>query len=235
MPALIPQLKRSIKDLYSLLYPAFCPGCNDALETNEQVICTTCRVELPRTNFLPATGNQIEKHFWGRVKIEQALAYLQFHKDGSTMHLLHQLKYKGKQEVGEVLGRMFASESIHTGFFSSIEVIVPVPLHISKKRKRGYNQCDSICRGISEITDVPSSFGALRRTTSNTTQTNKSRFGRYENTKGLFVLKEKELAGKHVLLVDDVVTTGSTMEACIHPLISAGCLVSVLALAAPVD
>lgn len=228
-------LKTRWNALVSLLYPLYCPGCDDALEKNERVICTSCRFKLPRTKFIPGSGNQIEKLFWGKVKLESATSFLQFHKGTEVMNLLHQLKYRGNQEVGEVLGRMFVSEYAKYDFFDTIDSIIPVPLHVTKQRKRGYNQCDSICQGVSDMTNIPFVKGALKRTRANATQTSKGRFERFTNTQDLFVVNDASVAEKHVLLIDDVVTTGSTLEACIHPLIAKNCKVSVACMAAPID
>ncbi|MFK7757931.1 MAG: ComF family protein [Flavobacteriales bacterium] len=228
-------LKSRISDVLALLYPEYCPGCDDALQSSERVICTRCRFKLPRTKFIPKSGNQIEKLFWGKVNLEAATAFLQFHKGAEVMNLLHELKYKGNQDVGEVLGRMFVSEYKKHDFFETIEAIVPVPLHVTKERKRGYNQCDSICYGISDLTDIHTIRGALKRTRANATQTSKGRFERFTNTKQLFEVNDESIVGKHVLLVDDVVTTGSTLEACIHPLLAKNCKVSVACMAAPID
>lgn len=229
------KIVRAFNDVVSLLYPEFCPGCFEALEQNENTICTKCRIEIPRTNFIPGESNQIEKHFWGKVKIENAVVFCQFHKNSKVMNLLHELKYKGNQSVGELLGRMFASEYKDMNFFEPISVIIPVPLHKTKLKSRGYNQCHSICKGISEITGISVNLGVLSRAKANESQTRKGRFERYANTKDIFVLNEKKSKSTHVLLVDDVITTGSTIEACARLLVNAGCVVSVAAMASPID
>lgn len=228
-------LKKVSSDFVSLLYPHFCPGCHDVLETNEEIICTTCRVKLPRTGFLPHTENQVEKLFWGKVQVESAVAFLQFHKSSIVKNLMHELKYKGTQEVGEILGRICAAEYLKTDFFNEIDVIVPVPLHPLKLKKRGYNQCDSICDGISQIANIQVYNDGLVRNRANATQTKKSRFDRWKNTKELFSVQRSGLTQKHVLLVDDVVTTGSTLEACAHALLANKNKVSILSLACPID
>jgi len=180
-------------------------------------------------------GNQIEKLFWGKVPIHSAVAFLQFHKDSLVMNLMHALKYKGKQEVGEVLGKMAAGELRNTEFLNGVDFIVPVPLHTSKFKKRGYNQCSSICKGISELTAIPVLEHALIRTRANPSQTRKSRFDRYKNTDELFITSPELAPNSIILLVDDVVTTGSTLESCVKPLLAEKCEVRVFTLAAPID
>lgn len=228
-------ISRTSSDLWSLLYPKYCAGCRDALQYTEKVICTNCRIQLPRTNFKAGTGNQIEKHFWGKVEVESAVAFLQFLKGTEVMHLLHELKYRGNQDVGKLLGRMFASEYGNSDFLSEIDYIIPVPLHERKLKIRGFNQCDSICNGISEITKLPVLDSGLKRNRFNETQTSKGRFERFTNTSGLFSVNSTKLEGKRVLLIDDVITTGSTLEACINPLNEIGCSVRVAAMASPLD
>ncbi len=151
------------------------------------------------------------------------------------MNLLHELKYKDNEEVGELLGRMFASEYQSSDFFSTIDYIVPVPLHSKKLKIRGYNQCDSICRGISEITGIQTLTNGLARNRFNATQTSKGRFERFSNTKELFSVNSDVLINSKVLLIDDVITTGSTLEACVIPLLKAGCAVRIAAMASPLD
>ena len=235
MNAIISIVKNSINDFVSLLYPNFCPGCKDVLEAREAVICTSCRVNLPRTQFTHNSENQIEKLFWGKIKLEKASAFLQFHNSSLVKNLLHALKYEGAEDVGEVLGKMFAVEKAETGFFDGIDIIVPVPLHIKRMRERGYNQCSSICLGISKITGIKVAYKGLVRNRATESQTKKTRFERWENTKDLFSVNSKKLSNLHVLLVDDVVTTGSTLEACANALISSGNAVSILAMACPID
>ncbi len=228
-------LKEAMSDFMALLYPDPCPGCHDILESNEEIICTRCRVQLPKTQFLPHTENQIEKLFWGKANIEKATAFLQFHKSSIVKNLMHELKYRGNEQVGELLGRLCAAEYAGQGFFEGIDLIIPVPLHVSKLRQRGYNQCTSICKGISELTATPVEFNGLIRNRANATQTKKSRFARWQNTKDLFSVNGSHLRGKHVLLVDDVVTTGSTLESCAKTLSAHGNLVSIMAIACPID
>ena len=235
MKSTVQNSRRIISDFLALLYPNPCPGCHDILESNEIVICTSCRVKLPKTNFLPNTENQIEKLFWGKVNIEKATAFLQFHKSSIVKNLMHELKYRGNEEVGELLGRLCAAEYLETDFFDEVDIIIPVPLHASKLRKRGYNQCTSISKGISELIKIEVENKGLKRNRASATQTKMSRFARWQNTKNLFSVSPSIVSQKHVLLVDDVVTTGSTLEACAEVLVNNGNRVSIMAIACPID
>lgn len=165
-------------------------------------------------------NNQIEQRFWGKVPVEKATAFFYFGKGSKYQHLLHKLKYKGCKEIGEVLGCYAAADLLEAGIFKDIDIIIPVPLHPQKMQKRGYNQSEYIARGLSKVLNKPYDTVHLYRAKENATQTKKSVFERYQNTQGIFAVKQPEdLAGKHILIVDDVLTTGSTLENCINELI----------------
>ncbi|HYG40202.1 MAG TPA: ComF family protein [Cytophagales bacterium] len=212
-----------IKEFFRLIYPTFCLACHKALEGGEDTICTFCRFELPKTNFHLTSPNPLEQRFWGKIHLHRAFAYLYFIKHGKVQKLIHHLKYKGHQEVGEMLGKWYGFELAESGFTGKFDVIVPVPLHKNKLKKRGYNQCDAFARSLSETLSIPVCLNALNRITSTSTQTKKSRFARWKNVEEIFVVNNKEeVAGKKILLIDDVVTTGSTLEACGHVLLQEG-------------
>lgn len=203
-------------DFVSLLFPKVCAACGINLADTEQSICTRCLYQLPTTNFHDDPENEVAKLFWGRVKIEKATSFYYYHKGSKFQKPIHQLKYKGQKHIGLDLGRIFGLHLKETGF-NKTDLIIPVPLHYKKLKKRGYNQSEFIARGIAEGLEKPVSTDILYRAVYNPTQTNKSRFERWENVEGIFQCKKKEfLENKHVLLVDDVVTTGSTLEACAH-------------------
>ncbi len=213
-------LNNYLFDFLSLFIPEICITCEDKLLASENYICLKCLYDLPRTNFHKIEGNQVEQLFWGRVKIEKATSWFYFRKGSRYQSLIHFLKYKGLKELGEVLGESFASEISNSNYFNSIDVIVPVPLHKKKKKKRGYNQSEWIAKGMAKILNVPVSSENLVRLKHTNTQTRKSRFERWENVEDIFqVLDPGSLEGKHILLVDDVVTTGSTLEACAFSLL----------------
>ena len=208
------------RDFINLLFPDLCIVCNENLQKNEQHICVNCLYGIPKTNFHLLTDNPIEKRFWGKVPIFRGTAFFYFQKGSPFQKLLHALKYKGNKEIGEVLGRHAAADLLDSPDFRDVDVIVPVPLHPKKFKKRGYNQSEWIAKGMSEILNKPQDSTTLCRVRANMTQTKKTVFERYENTEGIFELLDKNtFSGKHVLLVDDVLTTGSTLEACIKALL----------------
>jgi ComF family protein len=207
-------------DLFNLIYPNLCIVCNENLLKSEHHICFTCLHGIPKTNFHLVADNPIEKRFWGKAGIFRGTSFFFFQKGSPFQKLLHTLKYKGNKEIGEVLGKYAAVDLLDSPDFASVDVIIPVPLHPLKYVKRGYNQSEWIAIGLSDMLGKPMDKSTLQRTKENTTQTKKSVFERYENTEGIFNLTDKSiLAGKHVLLVDDVLTTGSTLEGCIKALL----------------
>ncbi|MBN1158100.1 MAG: ComF family protein [Bacteroidales bacterium] len=189
---------------------------------NEQVLCLPCMLELPRTGFHADPENDVARMFWGRVPVEHATAFMYFYKDSRYRQILHELKYRGQCHVGVEMGRIFGSELKSTPF-EQVDLVHPVPLHRRKQRKRGYNQSALIAKGVAEVLGKPMEAGLIRRTVNTDTQTRKSRYERWENVAGIFSVKDPErLKDRHVLLVDDVVTTGSTLEACAAALIDLG-------------
>jgi ComF family protein len=209
-----------IADFFNLLFPELCLVCGENLQRNEQHICLTCLHGIPKTNYHLLLDNPIEKKFWGKVPIYRGTAFFFFQKGSPFQKLLHSLKYKGSKEIGEILGKYAAVDLLDSVDFKTVDVIIPVPLHPRKYKKRGYNQSEWIAKGLSTILGKPQDISTLRRVRETTTQTKKSVFERYENTEGIFELLDKNtLSGKHVLLVDDVLTTGSTLEACIIELL----------------
>jgi ComF family protein len=222
-----------LEDFLSLFYPRLCKGCQTSLVRGESVICLGCQADLPKTGFEKLPDNPVAQLFWGRTEIHLATAYCSFDKGGIMQHFLHQLKYKGSKEVGEKLGLLFGLDLIQTLTYQEIELLIPVPLHPKREHKRGYNQSAEIVKGMSDAMGKPFSTVNLVRNHYSDTQTSKSRFERWENVKELFSVKKPEqLEGKHLLLIDDVVTTGSTLEACANVLLKIpGTKVSIATLA----
>lgn len=220
-------------DVISLLFPRLCHGCGNQLLRNEKVICTECYVLIPRTNFHLSPDNPVEKLFWGRCLIERAAAFSYYTRDSRIRRMIHHLKYKGAAEIGTELGRIYGCSLKNSVFLDGIDMIIPVPLHPSKRRQRGYNQSDLISRGISEAAGIPVDTEILKRTTGTVTQTRKSRYDRWTNVSDIFRVTDRlRLEGKHILIVDDVITTGSTIEACAGEILKEGnTKVSVAALA----
>lgn len=207
-------------DVYNLFYPSICAGCSKVLLHSENVLCLHCRHKLPFTNFHTYADNPMEKHFWGKVNFDRAAAFLYFHKSNSVQRMMHMLKYRGRKDIGFYLGALYGEQLSQSESFKSVDIIIPVPLHISKQRIRGYNQAESIGMGLSETLGIPCETDILIRSTSTATQTRKSRLERWRNVGHVFECIDTDLIrGKDILLVDDVITTGSTMEACANELL----------------
>ena len=220
-------------DLLSLLFPRLCYACGSHLMRNESLICTECYVVIPRTNYHNEADNPVAQLFWGRCLIEKAAAFSYYNKGSRIRNLIHNLKYKGIREIGYELGRIYGLSLEKSGFTSDIDLIIPVPLHPAKKRIRGFNQSETISLGIADVVNLPVDVKSLARTTVSATQTKRSRYERWTNVEGIFnVIEPEAIIGKHILLVDDVITTGSTIESCTNELLKIeGVKVSVAALA----
>ncbi len=207
-------------DFVSLIFPELCQACAKSLYRNEELICADCLYHLPFTDFHLNADNPVAQQFWGRVPIEAAAAMLYFSKGSRVQNLMHQLKYKNKPEVGVYLGKLAGKRLLENSLFAKADLIVPVPLHKHKELKRGYNQSLSFAEGLSEKMLVAVENNNLIRTMNTESQTKKSRTSRYENMKDVFAVKIPEkLVGKHILLVDDIITTGATLEACCNVLL----------------
>lgn len=208
-------LRNLLSCFLEVLFPKICFLCGRCLVVGEDSICLTCLWETPKTNYHLQKDNPIEKRFWGKIPVEFASSYLFFEKELSVQKLMHLLKYKGEKEIGLLLGRYFGAELRVANLCSDIDLIVPVPLHKNRMRKRGYNQSEWIAKGLSDALKKPLDTTTLIRTIENPTQTHKGVFERWENTLGVFkVLDKSQFEKKHILLIDDVLTTGSTLEAC---------------------
>ena len=212
---MIAQLKNIINSTLHLFYPHVCTGCGSDLLEKNNLLCLKCIHDLPHTGFADLPNNPVEKYFWGRIPLSAAYSQFYFSKEFLIQHLIHQLKYRGDTNIGFYLGEMMGKTLLNSNRFSSIDALIPLPLYASKEHKRGYNQAAVICNGMSAIMNVPVLNGAVIRQHATETQTRKHRTERWENVKQSFkVVNQQELAGKHLLLVDDVVTTGATLEAC---------------------
>ncbi len=211
-----------LSDFIDLIFPRCCEACDASLVGNETIICSKCRIELPRIG-----KDTIFKHelifFFDQTRPPLDVnSFLLFTKRGKIQKLLHALKYRGTQEVGITLGKMYAEEMIENNSFPDVSLIISVPLHPKKKQSRGFNQSDLIAQGISMVTNIPWSGTDLIRTKFTETQTGKGKMERRENVKNVFAVS-KQFSAKKVLLVDDVFTTGATVEACVAVLYEAGC------------
>lgn len=214
--------------LTHLFFPELCYGCGSDLVTQGQLLCLHCLHQLPFTDFHLHAGNPVERIFWGRLQTVRAAGMFYLTKESVMERLIYQLKYKGKKEVGIYFGNTIGRAIAETAF-NDADALVPLPLHPVKEKKRGYNQSALICEGIASVMHKPVWKHAVERVTGTQTQTRKNRIERWENMQGRFnVRNAAAMAGTHVLLVDDVITTGATLEACGNVMADAGAKVSVL-------
>lgn len=214
-------MKKLFNDLISLLYPELCQACGHSLFSNEYLICLSCLYKLPKTNFHLEKNNTIEKIFWGRFPLQKASSFLYFRKGSRVQNLMHEFKYRSKKEIGYYLGELFAKELSKEHWLDEVDVIIPVPLHPKKQQIRGYNQSEEIAKGIEKQSSILVETGVIKRIIASETQTKKSRFRRWENVSEIFMIDNSEkITGKHILIVDDVITTGATLEACAQKLLS---------------
>jgi ComF family protein len=222
-----------VESFLSLFYPRLCVICGEPLIEGEDFFCLHCLLNLPKTQYHSDRDNLSLDRFTGKVPVEKAMSYLYYNKAGAGQKLVAEIKYKGNIYFGEWLGRYMARELQKNGFFDGIDYLIPVPLHIHKYKKRGFNQSEIIARGITSVTQIPLDTRNLYRTKANVTQTRKNIYERWLNTNRIFKLKDKQLfAGKHVLLIDDVLTTGSTLESCALCLLeTSGIKISLLTIA----
>jgi ComF family protein len=218
---MIAQLKNIFSSTMHLFYPHVCTGCGSDLLEKDNLLCLSCLHNLPHTNFASLQNNPVEKDFWGRINLDAAYSQFYFSKAFLIQHLIHQLKYKSDTKIGFYLGEIMGKTMLKSGRFSSLDGLIPLPLFASKEHKRGYNQATVICNGISSVMNIPVLNNAVIRQHATETQTRKHRTERWENVKDSFkVAKPAELSGKRLLLVDDVVTTGATLEACGNVILS---------------
>lgn len=204
-----------LADFVSLLFPELCPACGESLVAGENIICTDCLYSLPMTNFHRQPDNIVAQQFWGKLPLQGAYSLYHFTKGGKVQSLMHHFKYKGIQQIGNILGEIAGKQLRESAVFASVDIIIPVPLHKKRLHQRGYNQSTCFAQGLATKLDAIVDDNNLVRTHATETQTHKGRFMRFENMQEVFRVEEPDqLKGKHILLVDDVVTTGSTLEAC---------------------
>lgn len=203
-----------INDFMSLIYPRRCEACESILYAHEHFICNHCRLNLPKSNYHLLADNELQKVFYGRVPLIHSWPYYLFEKSGKVQRLLHAIKYQDQKELASFIGSLYGKELLQKGLAGNIDIIIPIPLHKKKLKSRGYNQSEWFARGLSDSISKPLDTTYLERTSFTSTQTRKNKYQRWENVEGIFnCLKPEELKHKHILLVDDVVTTGATIEA----------------------
>ena len=202
-----------LDDFISLIYPKICLGCDNPLLKHEQCICTFCQFHIPKTNNFKIKENDLQKLFWGKVQLDHTAALYEFVKDSPLQKMIHALKYEENKKVGIYLGKQIAYGIEESIFFKDIDYIIPVPLHSKKEKLRGYNQSMCIAKGIQNILKTEIDTKTLKRTVDTESQTKKNKYSRWENVGNVFeVTNLEKLKHKHILLIDDVITTGSTLE-----------------------
>ena len=215
------QLKEIKDSFLHLLFPHVCTGCGSDVLNEETVLCMRCVDAMPESNFEMHPGNPVEKTFWGRLPLVGATAQFYFTKESLMQHLMHQFKYKRNKDLGLQLGRMMGEQILKSGRFT-VDALIPLPLFPAKEKRRGYNQATVLCQGMAESMNIPVLDNAIIRPQHTETQTKKGRIERWRNMEGKFILVNPDaIRNKHLLLVDDVVTTGATFEACGNELLKA--------------
>lgn len=208
-------MKSIFHNFLNLFFPDLCVVCNDRLTEGEQHVCTDCLLLLPKTNFHLHPDNRLERFFAGRIPFQHIAAYAYFVKGGSIQSIIHELKYRRNPQIGSFVGELCGENIRGSQFIANIDILVPVPLHPKREKQRGYNQSLEICKGISRMTGIPIDNNTLIRKVNNESQTKNVRFDRWKNVEDIFsITDEIPFQNKHILLVDDVITTGSTLESC---------------------
>lgn len=223
-----------LKDIFRLFFPEVCAVCGDVLPDGGDFICTSCRWEIPLTGTWNDRQNPVAEKFYGHLPLENACAFFYFVHESDYRGLIHKFKYQGGWRIAEKIGRWFGAELSASPLYGDIDVVVPVPLHIRRRLKRGYNQSEYLARGIGASMGKEIDVSSVRRTSYNESQTGRNKSERWDNVRGIFSVRERApIAGKHVLLVDDVLTTGATIISCGETILKAypGCRLSVATLA----
>ncbi len=208
-------IKEWTNDFLHLVFPHNCAGCGTDIVADQQLLCLRCLSELPVTNFFDQPGNPVETSFYGRLPIRNAAAGYFFTKNSLIQHIIFQLKYRGNKDIGVYLGALIGKLINNSNRFGQVDVLIPLPLNPKREKKRGYNQATQICNGIATVFDRPVIENIVKRKVYTETQTHMGRINRWQNMDGVFEVSNPDvLQSKHILLVDDVVTTGATLEAC---------------------
>lgn len=208
-------LMKFLTNLISLFYPDLCIICGNNLVEGEQFLCLHCLHKIPKTFYHLRDSNPAEQRLRGKIPYEKISSFLYFEKGGETQKMIHQIKYKGNKKFARWLGELMAEDIKKSTFFNDIDYIVPVPSHKKRIRQRGFNQAEELAKGISQTTNIPINTDCLQKTGSNISQTRKGVYERWINNQYVFSLKdEHSFSGKHILLIDDVMTTGATLESC---------------------
>jgi ComF family protein len=212
------------RDFVSLIFPNYCMACDACLVKGENLICTRCMFQMPQTNYHLDEDNPLKNRLRGRIPVRYAMAMFKFSKSGRVQSILHALKYRNEPKLGVMLGNVYGDRMLTAGLRSAFDLIIPVPLHISRKRKRGYNQSAMFAEGLSQKLSIPCDDNLVERKVRTATQTRKTKLNRWQNVADVFNVRDRDaIQNKNILLVDDVITTGATIEACGNDLIESGC------------
>jgi ComF family protein len=223
-----------LKDLVSLFWPPVCPVCGGEMPEGAHTVCTQCRWDAPLTGFWLEMDNPVVRKFWGIIPVINACSFIFFVHGSGFRDLVHDIKYRGRWRQAEEWGRWFGAEMAAGGLYADVDVVIPVPLHLRKRLKRGYNQSEYLADGMAAGLGVEVDSRSVRRTHHNPSQVLKPHRERWENVEGIFAVGRPErLAGKHILLVDDVLTTGATITSCAEAILAAApdCRISIATLA----
>lgn len=208
-------IQSSLTDFIHLFFPHVCTGCGSDILDKKYQLCLRCLSELPVTNFFAQPGNPIEKKFYGRLAVRNGGSGYFFTKDSLLQTLVYELKYKGNKDIGFYLGQLLAGFLADSNRFDKVDMLVPLPLNPRREKKRGYNQATALCNGIASVWKKPVMDKIVIRKVNTETQTHKGRITRWENMDGVFAISDPAIIrNKHILLVDDVITTGASLEAC---------------------
>ncbi len=215
-------IKRSLQSVLDLLFPRLCIMCYCETPNEGQNFCIDCLINMPHTDHFKKKDNMAVRKFWGRFPLEEAASVLNFYNYTDVRWMIHRLKYEGRKDIGHILGMMAGRKMLKSSFFKDIDIIVPIPLHPEKRAKRGYNQAAYFGKGISEILSIPMRQDVIKKHIYTKSQTTMSRMERIKNVFDSFELTDAMgIQGRHILIVDDVLTTGATIEACARKLLEA--------------
>lgn len=208
-------IAENLKALFGLFFPSICPVCGELMSEDSALMCTKCMLEIPLTGYWQQVDNPTSELFWGHIPVVNACSFMLYSAGGRFNNLIHDFKYRGRWRSARRFGVWFGSHLRESGLYSDIDVVIAVPLHIRKELKRGYNQSNYIAEGIAEALGCPTDFKSVRRAKNNSSQTSRNKTERWENVDNIFTVRRPEaLAGKHILLIDDVLTTGATIISC---------------------
>jgi ComF family protein len=212
-----------LEDFIALFYPNYCDACHGDLVKGEEILCSGCLLDLPKTNYHQEKHNPLYKRLYGRITIDSAIAYLLFRRNSKVQSLLHALKYKNRPDIGRKLGLVYGQELCRMNYHYEADAIVPIPLHAIRQRVRGYNQSEEFAIGLSTALGIPVDIDLVKKVVKTETQTKRTKLDRWENVQEVFQVDDKSVKQKRILLVDDIITTGATIEACGQQLLAAGC------------